>query len=114
MTHTDFIIDLVLGGLLVFSLLLKRIPKKYIGSFWDFIRKNYHEHIFGGALIGMGLSTTFIGVFEGMQIFLTLVISGALGTLWEWGWGAYNGTQPDYNDVYFAMAAATIAVITHM
>jgi len=114
MTHTDFIIDLVLGGLLVLSLLLNKIPKTYVGKFWDFLRANYHKHFFGGGLYGMVLSTTFSGVPEVIQLGITLFTTWALGTLWEWAWGAFNGTKPDNNDVLYAVIASTIAVIAHM
>jgi hypothetical protein len=114
MTHTDFIIDLILGGLLVFSLLLKRIPLKYKGKFYDFLRANYHKHLFGGGLYGMMLSTTFTGVPIFMQLALTFITTFALGTLWEWLWGAFTGSKADKNDVYFAVAAAMIAVIYHI
>ena len=114
MTHTDFIIDMVLGGLLVFSLLLKRIPKKYTGKFYDFLRANYHKHVFGGALYGMMISTTLLGVPIFIRMVIVLFTTWALGTLWEWLWGAFTNSEVDQNDVYYAMAAAGLAVIYHM
>jgi hypothetical protein len=114
MTHTKFIISLILGGLLIFSLLLNKIPKTYTGKFWDFLKANYHKHIFGGGLFGVILSTTFSGVFEGIQLFLTIFLSGALGVCWEWFWKAFNNTEPDYNDVYYTIGAALIPVILSM
>jgi hypothetical protein len=114
MTHTDLIIDYILGGLLVFSLLLNRIPKTYEGKFWNFLRANYHKHIFGGGLYGMMLSTTFTGVPIFMQLVFTIGTTWALGTLWEWLWRAFTKAEIDKNDVWFAVAASTIAVIAHM
>jgi len=114
MTHTDLIIDYILGGLLVFSLLLNRIPLKYKGKFYDFLRENYHKHILGGVLYGMVLSTTFSGVPIFIQLVLTIFTTWALGTLWEWLWGAFTGSKVDNNDVWYAVAAAMIAVIYHM
>jgi hypothetical protein len=114
MTHTDIVINWILLLFLLVSLFLGKIPKTYQGKFWDFLRANYHKHIFVGALYGMVLSLTFSGVDEGVQLFLTAFTAGALGTLWEWAWGAFNGTKPDYNDVYYTVGAALIAVIAHM
>jgi len=114
MTHTDIVINWILLLLLLVSLFLGKIPKTYQGKFWDFLRANYHKHIFVGALYGMVLSLTFTGVEEGMQLFLTVFTSGVLGTMWEWSWGAYNGTKPDYKDVYYTVGAALIAVVVHM
>ena len=114
MTHTDLIIDYILGGLLAFSLLLNRIPLKYKGKFYDFLRENYHKHIFGGAIYGMLLSTTFSGIPIFIQLVLAIGTTLALGTLWEWLWGAFTGSKVDNNDVWFAVAASTIAVIAHM
>lgn len=114
MTHADFVISWTLLVLLLISLALGKIPKSYEGKFWDFLRKNYHKHIFGGGLYGMVLSLTFSGIGEGVQLFLTAFTAGCLGTLWEWGWGAFNGTKPDYNDVYYTVGSALIAVIYHM
>ena len=114
MTHTDFVINWTLVVLLLVSLAFGKIPKIYKGKIWDFLRANYHKHIFAGGLIGMVLSTTYSGVFEGMQLFLTIFVSGVLGTIWEWGWAAFNKTKPDANDVYYTVAAALIAVIAHM
>ena len=114
MTHTDFVINWTLVVLLLVSLAFGKIPKKYEGKFWNFLRANYHKHIFLGGLFGMILSLTFSGVHEAIQIFLTVFTTGVLATLWEWGWAAYNGSKPDYNDVYVTIAAALIAVVAHM
>lgn len=114
MTHTDFIISWILLVLFLISLALGKIPKSYEGKFWDFLRANYHKHIFLGGLFGMLLTLTFSGVHEGIQLFLTTFNTAVLGTLWEWGWKVYNKTEPDYNDVYVAVVAALIAVISHM
>lgn len=114
MTHTDFIVNFILGILFLISLALGKIPKSYKGKFWGFLRKNYHKHILLGGFFGMILSLTFSGVSEEMQLFLTLFNTSLLGMLWEWGWGAFNKTKPDYNDVYYAVASALIAVVAHM
>jgi hypothetical protein len=114
MTSLDFKIDLTLASLFLLSMGLNRIPKKYKGKFWDFLRNNYHKHIFLGGLYGMILSTTFLGVPIFIQLVITLFTTWALGTLWEWAWGALKRTEVDYNDVYYAMAAACIAVVYHL
>ena len=114
MTHTDFVISWTLLVLILISLFLGKIPKTYKGKIWNFLRANYHKHIFGGGLYGMVLSTTFSGIGEGMQLFLTVFTTGVLATLWEWGWKVYNKTEPDYNDVYVAVVAALIAVVANM
>ena len=114
MTYTDIVINWVLLLLLLVSLFLGKIPKTYKGKFWNFLRANYHKHAFGGALYGMILSLTFSGIHESMQLFFTIFTAGFLGVLWEWGWGAFNDTEPDYNDVYVTVVAALIPVIAHM
>lgn len=114
MTHTDLIINWVLIVLLLVSLGLGKIPKSYEGKFWDFLRANYHKHIFLGGFFGMMLSLTFFGVHEIMQLFLTVFTTAVLGILWEWGWASCNDSEPDYNDVYVAVVAALIAVVAHM
>lgn len=114
MTHTDLVISWILLFLFLISLALGKIPKSYEGKFWDFLRANYHKHIFLGGLFGMLLTLTFSGVYEGMQLFLTIFNTTVLGVLWEWGWKVYNKTEPDYNDVYVAVVAALIAVVAHM
>lgn len=114
MTQTDFIINWTLVVLLLISLTLGKIPKKYNGKFWDFLRANYHKHIFIGGIIGMILSTTFSGVAVALQLFLTIFVSGLLGGMWEAGWAAYNGTKPDVKDVIYTVVSALIAVILHM
>ncbi len=114
MTHSEFIIAWALVVLLMISLFLGKIPKTYKGKFWDFLRANYHKHIFGGGIIGMVLSTTFFGVPGVIQLFLTVFISGVLGLIWEAAWATYNKTEADYNDVILTVIAALIPVICHM
>jgi hypothetical protein len=114
MTSLDFKIDLVLASLFMLSICMNTIPKKHKGLFWDFLRNNYHKHVFLGGLFGMILSTTFDGVFEGMQIFLTLFVTGMLCTMWEWGWKAINNSEIDYKDVYWGVGAALVAVLYKM
>lgn len=114
MTHADFVISWALGVLFLISLALGKIPTSYKGKFWDFLRANYHKHILLGGLFGMILSLTFSGISKEMQLFLTLFNTAILGMLWEWGWGAFNKSKTDYNDVYYAVASALIAVVAHM
>lgn len=114
MTELDFKIDLTLGGLFILSMLLNAVPKRYTGVFWNFIRNNYHKHLLLGGLYGMMLSTTFSGVPIFMQLVFTLFTTGAICVGWEWFWGSLNGSKTDYNDVYYGVAASTLAVICHM
>lgn len=114
MTSLDFKIDLTLASLFMLSICLSAVPKKYGGFFWNFIRNNYHKHIFLGGLFGMILSTTFTGIPVFIQLVITLFTTWALGTLWEWFWGAIRGAEVDYNDVYYAMGASCIATLYHM
>lgn len=114
MTSLDFKIDLTLASLFMLSICMSAVPKNNKGWIWDFLRNNYHKHIFLGGLFGMILSTTFKGVFEGMQIFLTLFVTGMLCTLWEWFWKAITKAEIDYKDVYWATGAALVAVLYKM
>lgn len=114
MNKTDFTINAILFLLLFVSLAMNKIPKSYTGKFWEFLRANYHKHIFIGSIIGMILSTTFSGVAVALQLFLTIFVSGLLGGMWEAGWAAYNGTKPDVKDVIYTVVSALIAVILHM
>jgi hypothetical protein len=68
-------------------------------------------HILVGAVLGWLLFKTYSGIPIPIQIFLTVFVIGVLGTMWEWGWNMYNGSEIDYLDVVRAVAAGLVVNI---
>ncbi len=62
-------------------------------------------HILVGAVLGWLLFKTYSGIPIPIQIFYTSFIIGVIGTMWEWGWQMYNGSEIDEWDVVRAVAA---------
>ena len=67
-------------------------------------------HILIGAALGWVLFLTFDGVVIPAQIFLTVLVIGVIGTMWEWGWQMYNKSEIDYLDVVRAVLAGLVVV----
>lgn len=80
----------------------------------DFIKQHWHWHLLVGALIGWVLTKTFSGVPIPIQIFLVIFISGAIGTLWEWIFGALGKAKVDYRDVLFGVIGALLYYFIHL
>ena len=68
-------------------------------------------HVIIGAVIGLVLSLTFNGVIIPAQIFLTVLVIGVGGTMWEWGWHMRNESKVDYLDVVRAVLAGLVVVM---
>jgi hypothetical protein len=76
-----------------------------------FFKEHYHLHLLVGGLIGWVLSTTFDGVPLFFQFFLTIFVSTAIATMWEWGWAAAGKAIVDYWDVAWTVIGAVTALI---
>jgi hypothetical protein len=70
-------------------------------------------HILIGAALGWVLFQTFDGVVIPVQIFLTVLVIGIIGTMWEWGWEMYSKAPVDYWDVKWSVIGALVIQIIY-
>ena len=77
-----------------------------------FFKEHWYLHFIIGGFIGFVLTKTYDGVPIPVQVFLTIFVSGAIGTLWEWIWGALGKAKVDYIDVLFGITGAVLVFLT--